>query len=92
MAGLSRPILGDRKYRSESHAGSKGMRGLFLWASALELTHPVTGDAMLVKQGPPPKFSKILEREEVALSQVVRHVTAVCAAENPVNVLSCENL
>ena len=74
MAGLSHPILGDRKYRSQSQAGSSGLRGLYLWAAELELTHPISGAAMHVKHGPPAKFARILDREQV--TQVSLHAFA----------------
>lgn len=57
LAGQGNPILGDREY---GIAGKilKG-KGLYLHASCLEFTHPITGTLLNIKSELPKKFLKI---------------------------------
>ena len=56
------PILGDKLY------GPKGNillgKGLFLWAVELDFVHPIKNNGLKIKISEPPKFDKIIKREE----------------------------
>ncbi len=62
LAALGTPILGDVAY------GIDGLvyrgKGLFLWAVALRLDHPITGQPLALRVEEPPKFASMRAREE----------------------------
>lgn len=62
LAHLGTPILGDKQYARDGllYRG----KGLFLWAVALELPHPVTGARLAIEIPPPAKFASFMAREQ----------------------------
>mmetsp|Transcript_4177 Transcript_4177/g.15396 ORF Transcript_4177/g.15396 Transcript_4177/m.15396 type:complete len:88 (-) Transcript_4177:391-654(-) len=68
MAGMGTPILGDRKYRTNSHSDEAG--ALFLWACSIAFDHPVEGRRVRVHEDPPNKFLSILSKEEKRWTRV----------------------
>lgn len=60
MAHLGHPILGDGIY-----GGPKPLRGkgLFLCAVGLDLSHPITGNALRIRRDAPAKFDTTFARE-----------------------------
>jgi 23S rRNA pseudouridine1911/1915/1917 synthase len=62
MAGLGHPILGDTLYFREGQV-LRG-KGVFLWAVALQLTHPITGEPLHVRIDAPVKFDTFMAREQ----------------------------
>ena len=57
LAGLGKPILGDKEYGLEDLI-LKG-KGLYLHAGSLRFKHPFTGEALHIQEGLPKKFRKI---------------------------------
>ncbi|MEN8121686.1 MAG: RluA family pseudouridine synthase [Bacteroidota bacterium] len=57
MAGIGNPIFGDLKYGKEGLI-LKG-KGLFLHASCLNFSHPITGEQISVNVSLPKKFKKL---------------------------------
>lgn len=62
MASLGHPILGDKKHGEDGNI-FKG-KGLYLCAVELQLSHPISGEALIVSIDPPQKFATTLEREQ----------------------------
>ena len=62
MLALGCPILGDVTY-GEPGRILRG-KGLFLWATGIELMHPELHRALCVQNAPPKKFSTVFEREQ----------------------------
>ena len=44
--------------------------GLFLWAAELSFVHPITGARMDMREEPPNKFVRILEREQAQFNKL----------------------
>jgi tRNA pseudouridine65 synthase/23S rRNA pseudouridine1911/1915/1917 synthase len=63
MASIGHPIVGDSKYGEDGNT-LKG-KGLFLAAIELRFPHPVTQQEMNITIDAPPKFSALLEREQL---------------------------
>ena len=61
MAQQGNPIIGDKEY------GQKGdvllHKGLFLCATSLRFSHPISGKFIHIEIDAPPKFDKLMERE-----------------------------
>ncbi len=62
LAETGHPIIGDGKYVGDMPL-LKG-KGLFLAATGLEFTHPVTKEKCKFQIDMPQKFSSFLERED----------------------------
>ena len=62
MSSIGFPILGDKQYGDEGNV-LEG-KGLFLCALELNLIHPITEEALVIKTTIPNKFNSLLEREE----------------------------
>ncbi len=62
MSSIGFPILGDKQYGDEGNI-LEG-KGLFLCALELNLKHPITEEALVIKTTIPNKFNSLLEREE----------------------------
>jgi RluA family pseudouridine synthase len=63
MASIGHPIVGDSKYGEDGNT-LKG-KGLFLAAIELRFPHPVTQQEMSITIDSPPKFSALMEREQI---------------------------
>ena len=55
-------IVGDKQYAGEQKTILG--KGLFLCACRLSLTHPITNERLTLTIDPPPRFLKLLDREE----------------------------
>jgi len=62
LSGIGYPIVGDSLY-SQNQVLLKG-KGLFLSAIGIQFTHPVKQELMEFESEIPPKFFKLMEREE----------------------------
>lgn len=58
LAGMGHPILGDREYGSAKHWDMK--KGLYLAATEITFTHPITGEKMNFSIELPRKFQKLV--------------------------------
>lgn len=62
LSGIGHPIMGDAQYGIPGQI-YKG-KGLFLAATGLSFTHPVTREDIAIQIPPPNKFLRLLEREQ----------------------------
>ncbi len=62
MASIGHPIVGDKMYVGRQHTIFG--KGVYLAATGLELPHPIEARRVSVEMGLPPKFSRLLDREE----------------------------
>ena len=72
---LACPILGDPKYlsheaRAAEMVAEPGGQSMHLWASALTLPHPATGEPLHVATEEPEHFAQTLRREESAAASM----------------------
>jgi RluA family pseudouridine synthase len=75
MAFLGTPILGDEKYTPEDLPLLRG-KSLFLYAVALTLPHPITGQEIAIEVPEPARFSSLRRRETARFERA-------SAADNP---------
>ena len=61
LSGLGFPIVGDKLYASKNVMMHKG---LFLAATKVEVTHPITQNKLTISSAIPKKFDSYLTREE----------------------------
>ncbi|AXG70186.1 ribosomal large subunit pseudouridine synthase D [Kordia sp. SMS9] len=61
LASIQHPIVGDSLYGKEAENYKKG---LFLCATSVEFTHPITKEKVIYTIQPPTKFTSFLAREE----------------------------
>ncbi|MEM6687322.1 MAG: RluA family pseudouridine synthase [Bacteroidota bacterium] len=61
LASIQHPIVGDQLYGKVAENYKKG---LFLCATAIQFTHPITKENLVFNNQPPNKYKSLLEREE----------------------------
>lgn len=59
MAAIGHPVVGDRVYAGRRHRF--GAKRMFLHASRIEFTHPVTGEEVVVESPLPAELTSVLE-------------------------------
>ena len=60
LASIGHPILGDAQYAPDDRLKGKG---LFLFAAALTLVHPITGESLTIAAAEPSKYDALRRRE-----------------------------
>lgn len=61
LSQMGHPIIGDKLYGQEGNILKN--KGLFLAATALDFTHPISQEKLLLRIDPPHKFESLIERE-----------------------------
>jgi len=62
MQSIGHPIVGDKMYVGNQHTIFG--KGVYLAATGLELPHPIEAKRVTLQMGLPPKFTRLLDREE----------------------------
>ena len=83
LAGIGHPILGDGLYAPADRLKGKG---LFLFAAAVTLAHPITAEALTISAEEPRKYAALRQREarrHARVSDIPRTPGAPQAPEDP---------